>query len=494
MGAEGGAFEVFASGVNSTGIADLTAYQSQPTASRSSFTVPASASAPAFAASPRLVPPGTYVALTGSNLPHSAAISFILNGATLGTGKTTKTGVLMPKQLKIPVGSVFGPAAIEANATSGTVAEAPIYVSNSWVSQGNGPLNQNTEPNDRVFTNDLPITNALTQAWLFDTPAALKNSPVIANGMAFLADSSGTVTSVFLKSGMQDWQVTPDNGAIVNVTPAIDESVTNGVLVIGDQSGSLIGLNAQDGATLWTTPLGGGAITGAPVIAGGVIYVGTQSGTLFAVSESSGTVIWHGVYGVIDAPAAVDTTAGLVIVADQSGKLTALSLSAGSVQWQFTAPGPIATSPMIFNGFVYFGSANDFYSVSESTGSQSWVTKTAGTITSSPALYGATVLVGDSLGNQYSFVPSTGQAVILKNYNKSVITGMVTAVTFTLVQTKSGLLSADKNPKGGSSAGAWIERLGSTITGQPILDNGAIYAVTANGLFCFTVLPGSTPE
>jgi hypothetical protein len=102
------------------------------------------------------------------------------------------------------------------------------------------------------------------------------------------------------------------------------------------------------------------------------------------------------------------------------------------------------------------------------------------------------VLVGDSRGNQYSFNPSSGQAVILKNYNKSVVTGMATTVNFTLVQTKSGLLSAQKNP--GSTAGGWTERLGTTMTGQPIIDNGAIYAVTATGLFCFTVLAGSTPE
>jgi outer membrane protein assembly factor BamB len=62
------------------------------------------------------------------------------------------------------------------------------------------------------------------------------------------------------------------------------------VYVSGDD-GRLYALHASHGAPAWSSPAGGGPVTG-PVAADGVVYFGGRDGQLHALAAADGTQAW----------------------------------------------------------------------------------------------------------------------------------------------------------------------------------------------------------
>ncbi|MFN8035436.1 MAG: PQQ-binding-like beta-propeller repeat protein [Acidimicrobiia bacterium] len=73
----------------------------------------------------------------------------------------------------------------------------------------------------------------------------------------------------------------------VTGTPA----VVDGVVYFGDWKGSMSAVEADTGATIWTTPLGGSWVIGAPAVAGDAVYIGVGR-TLYRLDKATGAIVW----------------------------------------------------------------------------------------------------------------------------------------------------------------------------------------------------------
>lgn len=113
----------------------------------------------------------------------------------------------------------------------------------------------------------------LTLRWTYRYGEALDASPLVSNGLVYLAGESGTVRALSVADGSVVWQVSL--GAPVRMTPALD----SGLLFVGThgQPGMLVALDATTGAIRWTATLPG-AIRAEPVVLQGTVYVGDASG------------------------------------------------------------------------------------------------------------------------------------------------------------------------------------------------------------------------
>jgi polyvinyl alcohol dehydrogenase (cytochrome) len=79
-------------------------------------------------------------------------------------------------------------------------------------------------------------------------------------------------------------------GGLVGVTGT--PVVANGVAYFGDWTGTLWAVNARTGQTVWSTKVGGGDFVGSPALGGRSVYVAIGK-TLYALRRSTGKVLWQ---------------------------------------------------------------------------------------------------------------------------------------------------------------------------------------------------------
>jgi polyvinyl alcohol dehydrogenase (cytochrome) len=126
-------------------------------------------------------------------------------------------------------------------------------------------------------------------------------------------------------------------------------TVVDGVVYVGDYTGSVRAFDAETGEAGWSTPVDAGTVYGSPAIEGDRLFVGDQSGNLHALDRESGEVLWsrragdHASTIVFNSPVVAD---GLVLV------------GVGSIE-NFTAP----------EDFTFQGSVTAY---DQETGDQRW--------------------------------------------------------------------------------------------------------------------------
>jgi polyvinyl alcohol dehydrogenase (cytochrome) len=171
-----------------------------------------------------------------------------------------------------------------------------------------------------------------------------------------------------------------------------------------------------------------GDFTGTPVVAGGVLVAGDNGGSVYALNAVTGKLLWSKSLGQpINGSAAIDLNApggatAFVPVAQQgSPHIVALSLANGATRWQTVLSNqPDASSfgsPTFWNGTLYMGTSgpNDDNStargsvvaVDEASGAIRWQTFTVppghdgAPVWSTPSIDTATGLLYVGTGNNY---------------------------------------------------------------------------------------------
>jgi len=161
-----------------------------------------------------------------------------------------------------------------------------------------------------------------------------------------------------------------------------------------------------------------GAIVSSPAIANGIVYIGSSDGALYAVDQTSGQQKWKAQTRgpIASSPAVAD---GLVFFLSFDGGFYCLDANTGARKWRYattferrfeakrlhgstpseqTVPDAhdvFLSSPLIFNGRIYFGSSDgNIYALEEKSGILQWKFETKGIVHASPAVAGNTIYVG----------------------------------------------------------------------------------------------------
>ncbi len=113
----------------------------------------------------------------------------------------------------------------------------------------------------------------LKPRWLVNLGEPVKASPLVANGVVYVAGQLGTVRALDVASGKTLW--TTNIGGDVQMTPTL----ADGLVFVGTHSApfKFLALDASAGTTHWSVSLRG-AIRGEPVVLNGIVYVGDASG------------------------------------------------------------------------------------------------------------------------------------------------------------------------------------------------------------------------
>ena len=170
-------------------------------------------------------------------------------------------------------------------------------------------------------------------------PTAAAPPFLSAGGGVYVAGLDGTLTA-FGAPGRARW--TRDLGASLATAPQLWRAGDTKTLAVGDGDGTVFGLNANDGQTLWSAPLGGPVGDGlattrdgfiAPTLAGGV-----WRGGLVGLDGKTGGIKWRypqdGTMAAGTATPLFDEESDRVYWNNDEGVVASLDAASGRVWWQ----------------------------------------------------------------------------------------------------------------------------------------------------------------
>src|SRR5436190_2006610 len=163
------------------------------------------------------------------------------------------------------------------------------------------------------------------EKWIFSSAANVISTPMVTNGLVVFGNQQGTVTALSLKSGRKKW-VFKTGGSIYS-SPAASKNK----IVFGSTDGYVYCLD-EKGKELWKLKTGA-AVLGCPVIENNIVYIGGSD---------------H--------------------------QFRAIDLETGKERWNFNGLiGPVVSTPVIYKNDVVFGAWDTYlYSVNKNTGSLNW--------------------------------------------------------------------------------------------------------------------------
>ncbi len=174
-------------------------------------------------------------------------------------------------------------------------------------------------------------------------------------------------------------------------------------------------------------------VISSPAVAGGTIYFGGTDGFLYAADAESGTPRWkfETKSRIASSPA---IAGGLVYFGAYDGNFYAVDAASGQLKWKFatkgerrfeakhlhgstpvdeTMPDPwdcYLSSPVIWNGAVYFGSGDgNIYALKAATGGLQWKFKTGDVVHASPAIADGALYVGSWDSYFYALDAASGK-------------------------------------------------------------------------------------
>jgi outer membrane protein assembly factor BamB len=288
---------------------------------------------------------------------------------------------------------------------------------------------------------EIPSRPALR--WSFKTGDAIKSSPVIEGGRAFVGSFDSQLYAVDLDSGTQAWAY---KAADAFEAPPL---LAGGCVYAGSLDGVFHAVNAADGKLRWTFKAGAKIVGSANVLPGagdgGIrgILVGSHDGKMYCLDPASGRPLWafetesyvNGapsvaagkiVFGGCDARVRALSGEGEELLQADAGsyvpgsvpfdgrfayagvyekELLCLDLSAGTVAWRYgdaSSGSPFFSSPAVGTDRVLAGSQDrKLHCVNRRDGKGLWTFTAKGNVDGSPVICGGKVVFGSADGRLY---------------------------------------------------------------------------------------------
>ncbi|MGN6378714.1 MAG: outer membrane protein assembly factor BamB family protein [Gaiellales bacterium] len=228
-------------------------------------------------------------------------------------------------------------------------------------------------------------------------------APTVVNGTLYFGGTNNvgaTLYAVNSTTGAIKW-ATQLSSAMLAGSPAF----ANGLVFIGASDGTLYAVHAGTGVVAWSKPVGG-PILGTPAVGGGMVFVDAKakSGTIAAFAAGSGAPKWSFDENANGSPA---YDAGKVFFTTASG-VSAVQATTGSNLWSFSLT-PVLTlisdSPAVANGLVYDDYNGYPIALIESTGAQIWQPSVQLSDPASPVVVDGQVFVGAADDRMHVYAP-----------------------------------------------------------------------------------------
>ena len=236
----------------------------------------------------------------------------------------------------------------------------------------------------------------------------------------YVAYTSG-IFAVQASNGNLSWRYPEkaDNTKQFFAPPA----VTDNLVIAGDYSENLYGLDAKTGALKWTFSQAKERWVGGPLVVNNLILAPNADNNLYALSFD-GSLQWEftgSAHSLWSQPVSDGKT---VYISSTDHKIYALQLSGGKEIWSADVGGSVLNSPVLNqdNSVLYTGTlGGQVVALDTATGKVQWRFTTAGAIWDSPVYNKDVVYVGDRADTVYAIDAKSGASIWKANVGSNVI-------------------------------------------------------------------------
>ena len=230
------------------------------------------------------------------------------------------------------------------------------------------------------------------ERWRVPVQYSGQATPTVAGGMVVISSQEGYVFGIDAASGEVRWR-SPTDGVTFG-TP----SVSGSRVVFGTDAGVLYNLELGTGKLNWRIPLSG-AIFASPAILDDTILVPTQASTMLAIDLESGDSRWTAARGGAESAA---IAGDLVVLSASDGGIYGLDLATGAQRWIHASGKRALSAPTVSGDTVITGAGNTLLALDPATGAQKWYYLATDIIETSPVVLDGFVFFGSRDGFLYA--------------------------------------------------------------------------------------------
>ncbi len=455
-----------------------------------------------LAANPASTPSGQSITAVGSGFQANESVQLYWNntsGTALATTSADANGNIS-QAVAIPTGAAPGAnTLIGVGQTSGYTISTPVTINTNWGDFGFDPAHHRA--NSYEYGLGANNVGSLVPKWSGTTAVGLKDSPVYANGIVYIATLDGLLNAYDATSGVLKWSFNPQSTFRNYSAPAVDP--VTGLVFFGTVGSNDEGIpspyyavDAQTGILQWSVILNWHQVS-FPTLAFNTLYLGTShldhnSCSIYAIDEVSGQIRWQytandGFWGAIG----VDLNTNTVFsgVGNPDAAVIALNATTGALVWSYPVPqfGPdddVGSGITVGNGLAYASSKNGrVYAINENTGTLAWSTpigqNSNGDISTQAVSDNGTVYAGTISGNLYALNALTGAVLWHTHAGASIFSSPAVAngVVYFSSYNKIYALNAS------TGAILWNYATGANSYSSPIVVNGWLYWGSGDGTF-----------
>ncbi len=281
-------------------------------------------------------------------------------------------------------------------------------------------------------------TRPLQLAWSYCTGASVFSSPIVQNGVVYIASTATTLTAIDIQSAKILWQIQADDAFFG--TPILQ----NGILYMASLSGVIYAINTKDGFVRWHTQIDtpGSKVWSSPAIANGLLILGAastlsenpkRSGQVLAFDLLTGKLRWRAyieaggkVGGGVWSSPAIDAASKTVYVGtgDPDDGVEALDSQTGKLRWHWRSvvrdvgDTDVGAGPLLYHDakaqlrVVVGGKNGNIYTLDATTGQRLWQKRVGEHVFSSPTYANNTLYVVGVVqqhATAYALDPQTGK-------------------------------------------------------------------------------------
>lgn len=311
--------------------------------------------------------------------------------------------------------------------------------------------------------------------WKRELTAEPCRDPVVFEDTVYIGCMDGHLYALDLAAGALKWKF--QAGDWVDQPPAVFAGTVYFGDVMGDRSGDrhLFAVDALSGVEKWRFKSQYYGVNSSPAIVGGTVYFGAGDQHLYALDALTGEKTWS--FRGEDSVGTPAIAGGTAFFA-HGNRLTAVELGADEEKWTFRTQARISTCPVVADGVVYAGIADDFhlYAVDAHSGREIWKFGT-GLIHQPPAVRDGVVHIA-GIDNLYALDAQSGTLKWTISTERERLTAPVIVGETILVGAGRFLLALDS----ADGREKWRFEAGDKIT-APALSDGTIYFWSEDGRF-----------
>ncbi|MCL1940470.1 MAG: PQQ-binding-like beta-propeller repeat protein [Synergistaceae bacterium] len=329
-----------------------------------------------------------------------------------------------------------------------------------------------------MFVSSIASAWSGNEVWRSAVGASVTTDVVFDDGVVYLGDESGIVYALNAENGNILWS-RAIGGTAVGKPVIIENSV-----VCAGRDGVLCAFNKKNGDAVWTRQPnrqdGSDTFADGPAAGGGKVFIGDGSGKIYAMSAATGAVVWswQTSIAILTAPLYSD---GILYVVEQNALFSAIDANTGKKLWGGGAGAAINTPTISSNkDHVYFSSEDgSMTSVKIKEKSNVWKVLTGTPISTAPEIDGGKIFAGTAVGNIIALSADNGGLL----WNTSIGGGNVNARPIAaggllFAGSGDGTLYAIETNNGKIM---WSSKLGLEINGAVCFNNGVLYAGSSAG-------------